>query len=63
MSLQPHVSVASECEDIDGIMAPVMHIIPELHELSGETSPPLSMVHPQVELLGTLAVWGQGSVA
>jgi hypothetical protein len=56
MSSQPHVSVASECEDIDGIMAPVMHIIPELHELSGETSPPLSMVHPQVELLGTLAV-------
>jgi hypothetical protein len=49
----PDVPVAYECEDIDEIIVPVMKIMPELHELSGEPSPPLSMEHLQVVSLGT----------
>jgi hypothetical protein len=42
---QPDVSFASKCEDIDGLMAPLMLAMPELQELCGEASPPLSMAH------------------
>jgi hypothetical protein len=49
----PYVPVSYECEDIDEIIVPVMKIMPELHELSGEPSPPLSMEHLQVVSLGT----------
>jgi hypothetical protein len=39
-----HVPVASKCKGIDGIMVPVMKIMPELQELCGEPSSPTSMV-------------------
>jgi hypothetical protein len=54
--LSPVGSVASECEDIAVIMAPVMQIMPELQELCKEPSPPSLMVHPQVNSLGISAV-------
>jgi hypothetical protein len=56
LSSQHVVSVTSVCEDIDGIMAPVMRIMAELQKLCGEPSPSLSMVHPQVDSLGTSTV-------
>jgi hypothetical protein len=37
------ISVASESEDINGIMAPVLQITPELHELCVESSVMLPM--------------------
>jgi hypothetical protein len=50
---QPAMSVASVSEDIDVIMAPVMHIMPELQELCGEASPShVSTVELQVDSLG-----------
>jgi hypothetical protein len=49
-SLQPDVSVAPECEGNDGIM-PVIQIMPDLHELCEDPSPPLSMVHQQADSL------------
>jgi hypothetical protein len=45
-SQRPDVSVASRSVD----MAPVIQIMPELQELCGEPSPPLSLVHLQVDL-------------
>jgi hypothetical protein len=50
----PHhdVRVAYVSEDADEIMAPVMEILPELHELCGMPSP-LSMLHLEVDPLGT----------
>jgi hypothetical protein len=53
----PHrdVPVAYESEDADEIMAPVMEILPELEELCGKP-PPLSMLHIQVDPLGTSTV-------
>jgi hypothetical protein len=47
-SSQPAMPVASEHEEIDGILAPVMHIMPELQELLVEHSPP--------SMIGSLAV-------
>lgn len=55
-SPQLDVMVASECVDISRIMAPVMQIMPELQQLCVEPSPPLSMVHLQVDSLGTSVV-------
>jgi hypothetical protein len=52
----PHVSAADESEVTDGIMAPVMLIMPELQELCGESVPPQSMVHNEVDSLGPLEV-------
>jgi hypothetical protein len=47
------MSVVSVSEDINVIMAPVMHIMPELQEFCGEASPShLSTVELQVDLLG-----------
>jgi hypothetical protein len=56
--LQSAMSGVSECEGIAVIMAPVLHIMPELQDLCGEPSPspPLSTVHLQVDLLGVSAV-------
>jgi hypothetical protein len=54
--LQPHASTAFESEDIVGVMALVMMIMPELQELCGESAPPLSMVHQEVDSLGSLVV-------
>jgi hypothetical protein len=48
--------VACESEDVDEIMAPVMEIMPELHELCGEPSPSMSMLHLQVDPLDTSKV-------
>jgi hypothetical protein len=50
------VSEAPESEDIDAIMTPVMLIMPELQQLCGESTHPLSMVHPELDSLGSLAV-------
>jgi hypothetical protein len=36
-SLRPTVSVSSECEGMDGILASVLQIAPESHELCGES--------------------------
>jgi hypothetical protein len=44
---QPNVADSSESE----IMAPVMLVMPELQELHGESAPPLSMVHLEVDSL------------
>jgi hypothetical protein len=44
LSPQPFVSIVSESERFDGIMAPVMQITRELHELFGD----LSVVFPLV---------------
>ena len=44
------VSVPFECEDIDGIMAQVMHTILKLHEPCGEPSPPLLMISKSTHL-------------
>jgi hypothetical protein len=51
----PHcdVPVAYESEDAGEIMAPVTEIMPELQELCGKPSPSLSMLHLQVDPLGT----------
>jgi hypothetical protein len=56
-SSQPAMPVASEHEEIDVILAPVMHIMPELQELLVEPSPPptigslaVSSTPPPVEL-------------
>jgi hypothetical protein len=56
-SSQPAMSVAFEHEVIDGILAPVMHIMPELQELLVEACPPptigflaVSSTPPPVEL-------------
>ncbi|KAM0847254.1 hypothetical protein ACQ4PT_055136 [Festuca glaucescens] len=54
-SPQPDVPVPSECEDIDGIM-PVIQIMPDLQELCEDPSPPLSLVHLQVDSLATSEV-------
>jgi hypothetical protein len=54
-SPQPDVLVGSECEDIDVIM-PVIQIMPDLQELCEGLSPPLSMVHLQVDSLVTSEV-------
>jgi hypothetical protein len=45
---QPHVADSSKSE----IVAPVMLVMPELQELHGESAPPLSMVHLEVDSLG-----------
>jgi hypothetical protein len=50
------MSVACENVDVDEIVAPVMEIMPELHELCGEPSPSMSMLHLQVPPLGTSKV-------
>jgi hypothetical protein len=54
----PHrdVSVAYESEDAGEFMAPVMEIMPELPESCGKPSPSLSMLHLQVDPLGTSTV-------
>ena len=44
-SLQPVVSVAYENEDVDGVMAPVIQIMFELHDLCEDLAPPHPMVH------------------
>lgn len=55
-SPQPDVPVPFERdEDIDGIM-PVIQIMPDLQELCEDRSPPLSLVHLQVDSLATLEV-------
>jgi hypothetical protein len=56
--LQPAVPAVSECEGIAAIMAPVLHIMPELQELCGEPSPSSSLptMHLQVDLLGVSVV-------
>jgi hypothetical protein len=59
-SSQSDVSFASECEDINEIVAPMMLAMPELHELCGEASPALSMAHLQLDSLETLAVASTG---
>jgi hypothetical protein len=50
------VPVAYESEDADEIIAPVTEIIPELQELCGNPSPSMSMLHLQVDPLGTSTV-------
>ena len=52
---QPHVSAPSESE----VLAPVMLMMPELQELCGESAqgtPPLSMMHLEVDTFGPSAV-------
>jgi hypothetical protein len=49
-SSQTDVSVASKCEDIDGILAPVMPVMPKLQELCGEPTHLLLMVYLQVDM-------------
>jgi hypothetical protein len=51
------VPATSESEDITAVMAPMMLIMPELHEFCGESAPPLSMVHLEVDsTIGSLKV-------
>jgi hypothetical protein len=53
---QPHVSIVVESEVTDGLMAPMMLIMPELQELWEESVPPQSMVHKEVDSLGVSGV-------
>ena len=53
---QLDASVASESEEIIAGMAPVMTVMPELQELCQESSPPLSMMHLEVDSLGSSAM-------
>jgi hypothetical protein len=48
---QPHVSFACEGEDTIGVKAPVMLLMPELQELCGKLTPPLSVMHLEVDSL------------
>jgi hypothetical protein len=50
-SPHPDVSAASQCDDIDGILNPVLLISPELHELCGESSVVLPLVLGSFEAL------------
>ncbi|KAM0842137.1 hypothetical protein ACQ4PT_058538 [Festuca glaucescens] len=52
----PAGSSASESEAIVGVVAPVLHIMPEVQELCEEPALPLSMVHPMVDSLEASAV-------
>jgi hypothetical protein len=56
VSLQPDVPVPCKCEYIEGIMAPLIQIMPQLQELCGEPSPPMSIVHLHVDSLGAMMV-------
>jgi hypothetical protein len=53
--LHPEVPATSESEDITAVMAPVMLIMTELQEFCGKLAP-LSMVHLEVDSIGSLAV-------
>ena len=50
--MQTQVSAPPESE----ILAPVLLLMPELHELCGELAPPLSMVQLEVDSLGPSTV-------
>jgi hypothetical protein len=53
---RPNVSDANESEVANGLMALMMLIMPELQELCGESVPPPSMLHKEVDSFGSSEV-------